>query len=37
LWGGLYSLRPIKLKGKWVPIEYEKDDYGNPIYCRKDV
>ena len=37
LWGGSYCLKPLKLKGIWVKANYNKDEYGNPIYFRKDV
>lgn len=37
LWGGLYGLKPIKVKGVWVPAIYETDDYGNTIYYKKQV
>ena len=37
LWGGLYSLKPLKLKGIWVKANYSLDEYGNPIYYRKEI
>lgn len=37
MWGGLYGLKPIKIKGVWVPAEYPVDNYGNSIFYEKVV
>lgn len=35
-WGGLYGLKKIKIQGFWDQFVYEKDEYDNPIYWRKE-
>lgn len=37
LWNGTYGLKPIKVKGVWVPAEYPEDEYGNKIYFQQKV
>lgn len=37
LWGGFYGLKPIKVKGVWVPTDVEIDNYGNKQYYKQVV
>lgn len=37
IWGGHYGLKPIKVKGFWIPAYYETDQYGNNIYFERVV